>query len=177
MRSDEVLQALHDDHQEVADLAKRIQAQLRRGGTRGPMEVLAASVLDFNTTVLVPHIDAEEQALLHVAREHLAEIHPTRVEEAELRRDELKLAVSDLRVRVQGGDDLRVALREVAAALHDYVAFEENVLIPWLEQELGPSLLREVAQRFETVRQEDLGITEVPVAADLDSLISARVPP
>lgn len=177
MRSDEVLQALHDDHEEVLEMSRRIQAQLRRGGTRGPLEVLAASVLDFNATVLVPHVEAEEQALLRVAREHLAEIHPSRLEEAELRRDELLLAVADLRARVQGGDDLRVALREVAAAQHDYVAFEENVLIPWLEKELGPTLLREVAQRFEAVRMAERGISEQPVAADLEALASVGVPP
>lgn len=175
MRSDEVLQAIHDDHAEVRDMAKRIQAQLRRGGTRGPLEVLAASVLDFNASVLLPHTDIEEQALLHVAREHLADIHPARLEEAEFRRAELIHAFADLRTRVQGGDDLRVALRDVAAVMHDYVAYEENVLLPWLEVELGDALLREVAQRFEAIRLTQQGEVQQQVAADVDAL--ARIPP
>lgn len=177
MRPIEVLQAIKQDHEEIRDLSKRVREQLRRGGTRGPLEALAVSVLDFNVDVLIPHTEAEDLALMHVAREHMADIHQARLEEADLRREELLQAFKDLKSRVQGGEDLRIALWDVAAAMHDYVEFEDNVLVPWLEQELGTILLREVAQRFEAIRAAERGEIEAPVTVDLEALARVRVPP
>ncbi len=165
MRTIEVLNALHEDHQEVRDLADRVDIQLRKSSTRGPVELLAAQVLDFNANVLVPHLDIEDQALLHVAREHLADQHADRLQEADVNIDAISGAIEDLRHRVQSGDDLRAALTDVASAMRGYVEYEEASLIPWLEKELGEILLREVAIRFELIHNAP---DEEPVDVQID---------
>lgn len=97
-----------------------------------------------------PHFDAEEAVLLPAFAEGVGESHPLITRTLAEHRD-LRRAVRDLAAAAEPERGRLAA--SVAAALHDHIRFEERVVFPAIEAELGGPRLGELGRKLAEIEK------------------------
>jgi hemerythrin-like domain-containing protein len=169
MTSHPALKAFRKEHEDILYLADRMRDARRRMFGRSHVEDALREAIAFSAGPLQDHLADEDATLLAVMHEHLADAHPDIIESDMHRRQRLRDDIKRMRQAVETGSDERAALKEMEDCLRDYVAYEENVLLPWAKANLGDILLREVDARYAGRFEEEPATPTV----DLEAFVAA----
>lgn len=165
------LDAFAEAHQEIHYEADRIAKARAHWFGRRHTEQALQEARDFVGGPLLRHLYEEQRSLLAVIHEHLADQHPSVIERDERIRAELHEDLARVQRALETGKDGRHALKEMENCLRDYVQYEDHVLVPWVKENLGDALLREVDERRAQIQAGESAVT-MTMKQDIDKILA-----
>jgi iron-sulfur cluster repair protein YtfE (RIC family) len=120
-----------------------------RWAVTGPVAT-AEAFLTFYEEELLGHMADEEEALLPA----VLAVDPENAQRLRQEHEQLAEQVALLRQALEDGTELRSLMRELGAALHDHVRFEERVFFESIQSRLAPDQLGALGRAIEDHRHD-----------------------
>lgn len=137
----DVITLIEQDHREV----ERVFGRLQSGGTDR-----RALVTELET-LLLPHTEAEEQAVYPTMERSGLESFDRA--EADGEHEEAGTLLERLKTQVDDDTSFRSTLTELVDAVHHHVEEEEQEMLPELRQACDDEMLRKLGERFEQAKK------------------------